>query len=537
MTLRANNKKAGMVLPSLLTLTIILLMLASALLASGTTSLRVATHDQQSDQATYAAEAGLVKAAQEYVDQGSLPQPYERSLVPTGSKVIVTIYENPGSTEKRVAGLVIPKKSAYLLAEGVSENGTRRKSGALFRMGLEAFQVGALADKLVAENSDFDAYNSERESPGFSGPGYDPSAKVDDVALVASNTTSGTTFDLNNVRLDGGLYVGPGGDTGSQVVKTGTTSVGREAVLAESIDIDEIEVPGGDDGDEGDPQIPTLGSLAFTGVTTNGDWSFSDGGNLNFTVGPYNGSSQGGNVDAPAPLKTLWGSESVNGAQVPVLQVYLDVPGGAWAKILNDGSGTFFYKESNGTIRQGTSPDFESRIFGGGGGGGYLNSTTNPAQLDPGRYDSVTIDEDWTANFDREGGTYVIKDLLVKDSGHLKFLDGGKPVTIYVTNSLSVEGEDALLNASRLAPHLKVYYTGEQDVNLSGGANAFFTLIALHANISLKGPEGIRTQFFGALVGKDLEVKNAAFHYDTATSGIGTGTSGTSLSLLHRHRL
>ena len=110
-------------------------------------------------------------------------------------------------------------------------------------------------------------------------------------------------------------------------------------------------------------------------------------------------------------------------------------------------------------------------------------------------------------------------------------------MTIYVTHSLSVEGEDALLNASRLAPNLKIYYTGEQDVNLSGGAHAFFTLVARDANISLKGPDGIRTQFFGALVGKDLEVKNAAFHYDTATSGIGTGTSGTSLSLLHRHRL
>ena len=125
-----------MVLPSLITLTVILLLLVSALLASGTTSLRVATHDQQSDQATYAAEAGLVKAAQEYVAKGSLPKRYEQTLEPTGSKFIVTIYENPGETEKPVAGgLVIPKKSAYLLAEGISENGTRRKSGALFRMG------------------------------------------------------------------------------------------------------------------------------------------------------------------------------------------------------------------------------------------------------------------------------------------------------------------------------------------------------------------------------------------------------------------
>ena len=80
-----------------------------------------------------------------------------------------------------------------------------------------------------------------------------------------------------------------------------------------------------------------------------------------------------------------------------------------------------FSTRSHGVVSQGSSLDLAARLFGGTGGGGPAVSATNPTQLDAGHYDSVTIDEGHSSNFDSDGGVYVIKDLLVKDSGHSIF--------------------------------------------------------------------------------------------------------------------
>ena len=142
------------------------------------------------------------------------------------------------------------------------------------------------------------------------------------MAVVASNTASGTTFELNNVKLDGGLYVGPGGDTGAQVVKAGTTSVGSEGILAKSIDIDDVEVPGGDDGDEGDPQIPTLGTFKFLSVDGNDVWSLSDGAGIDFRMGPRPAGTPAGqypHVSSSWPV--VQGTEVLGGVTVTYFSI------------------------------------------------------------------------------------------------------------------------------------------------------------------------------------------------------------------------
>lgn len=158
----------------------------------------------------------------------------------------------------------------------------------------------------------------------------------------------------------------------------------------------------------------------------------------------------------------------------------------------------------------------------------------NPLELVPGSYDEVNIDAIGTNLAD--DGTYVIKRLNVTGNGSINLPSDCDNVTIYVTETLSVEGEDAILNATRSAPNLKIYYTGTDPVNLAGGSQAYFTLVAEDADISLVGPGANPTEFFGALVGKTLQVENANFHYDVATSGIGTGTDSSVLTLLSRHR-
>lgn len=85
---------------------------------------------------------------------------------------------------------------------------------------------------------------------------------------------------------------------------------------------------------------------------------------------------------------------------------------------------------------------------------------------------------------------------------------------------------------------MKIYYTGTEPVTLAGGSEAYLTLIAPNAEILLRGDQqGVKTNFYGALVGQKVEVENANFLFDLSTKGIGTGARGYSLRLLNRHRL
>jgi hypothetical protein len=116
--------------------------------------------------------------------------------------------------------------------------------------------------------------------------------------------------------------------------------------------------------------------------------------------------------------------------------------------------------------------------------------------------------------------------------------DDGVGAKIYVTEKLAVRGDNAIANASRKPPKVKVFYTGDEPVDLSGGSKSYFTLVAPDADINLTSPFGSQaTEFFGALVGKNVKVSNANFHFDTDTTGIGTGTMGTAVTFIQRHRL
>ncbi|MFA5508225.1 MAG: PilX N-terminal domain-containing pilus assembly protein [Vulcanimicrobiota bacterium] len=64
------KSRQAVVLPSLVLVTMVLVVLATALLSSGTSSLRLSTFDQQSDQALYAAEAGSPEPWKSIFEQG-----------------------------------------------------------------------------------------------------------------------------------------------------------------------------------------------------------------------------------------------------------------------------------------------------------------------------------------------------------------------------------------------------------------------------------------------------------------------------------
>lgn len=542
----------GVALPSLILVTLVLLTLASTLLTSSTTSLRLATYELQSDQAYFAAEAGLVHALDRYSSDGALEGPLKGELGKTGSKYSVDVYENRTDEPITVVGGVsIPPDFSYLISEGTTKNGAVRRMGALVRHGDIVFKAGVLAERIEADGAVFSAYDSRNS--------LDPAGSLatGQGVLTSSGNPLDEQFRLIDSTIDGNLFVAAGtpGDPNSVVDIDGLSTInGTISRLAEAIEIDDIQVPqvdhGQGDSDDPDDEKPPVGqayklngpSSGLTVTWTGEQWRFSHASYNDVLIGPSGGQGYFGGVKnnqrvtmhADGTVEFLHGDtyiDSVPGAEAP--------------------------------------------------------STENPPELKSGAYNNVRINSEFESGL-QEGGVFVVSNLEIVDGGQLK-LDYDSPVSIYVTDRLVVEGENAILNTTQRPPNLKIYYTGTADVNLSGGAQSYFTLIAPNANVNLTGPtpppeelppeggdpaagegedgedggpaagdpldpedagegtgegsepdlgpERLRTVFYGALVGRRVRVSNAEFFFDIATEGVGVGRDSSPFQVLHRHRL
>lgn len=542
---RSRSGKQAFVLPTLILITMVLLAIVVVLLAAGTTSLRVATHDQQSDQALYAAEAGLTRAAARFAEE-AVDGEYTETLGTSGASYTVTVYKNEGSgVLPGPGGLEIPPGTAYFHVVGLSENGTRRETGALFTIGLQAFKVGALGHQVAVANSTFDAYNSTEEL-------YDPANAENELPLLASNSNTGPTFDFVNSHIKGDVFVGPSGNPEAQITADAATTLGNKNILADEISLNEIEVPEFPEEDpegeeDADWSVLSMGPVEVVEVTSDNKVRFDDGRGMSFVL----------DIDKIDPSQpddcfASFGGDIVTGE---------DLVGGEWIesvtlKINNyhnlvlredgaayytydadgDGLGVEFIPSDSGTM-------LSSIIWGGelpGGGGppaGGPQSVTNPPVLEPGFYDTVTINDDFDAMMSKDG-TYVIKNLIIEEGSHLNFPEDGSNATFYITEGLSIRGQNAIGNYRRQPPKVKVFYTGDEAVDLAGGSESHYTLMAPNSDINLaSAPGDPATEFFGALVGKNVTVTNANFHFDTATDGIGTGTMGSAITLIQRHRI
>lgn len=523
-------RSRAFVLPTLLLVTVVLLMVATMLLASGTSSLRVATHDQQTNQALYAAEAGLAIAAEVLAENGKIEPEYNGTI--GDCEFIVRSYRNDGGgTIVGPDGVRIPPSTLYLRSEGISANETRRFSGALFTIGLRAFKVGALGDKLTVTNSTFDSYKSAEGD-------YDPTSTDEDVPLLASNASSGETFTFKDSQIKGDIFVGPGGSPSTQISAEGST-IGKTQAMADAIKLDGIELPEPPDNDDEvgieDYDIPPLGDIQLVGVE-DGNLTFDDGHGMRFTVDRTKINPQ----DADQAIAGSNGTSDGPPGGPYVRGVHIAVSTNHQLFIYEDGSAYYMRGGSNVSV----SPQASSlgRILFG------LDSlpehaqnqpanVTNPSTLQPGFYEKVTIDAGNLSALAGDG-KYIIDELVITDGGKLTLPEGASQATIYVKNKITIRGEDALGNATKKPPLMKVYYLGEDDVELSGGSESYFTLVAEKAIVNLTSPFGTqKTEFFGALVGREVSVTNANFHFDTSTSGIGTGTMGSAMTVLHRHRL
>lgn len=529
------TKQKGFILPTLTSVTVILLILATALLTSGTSSLRTSTHDQQSDQAFFAAEAGLVRATAEYAKAGRLSSPYEGELETSGTRYVVTITENKTGVETNVVGgPEIPGKTVYFLSRGYSENGTYRETAALFQYGMEAFQVGALGDKIEITDSTFDAYDSSKGE-------YNPTAPENELPLLATNTGTGEPISLGGTtHIKGDLFVGKGGGDG-QVARasSGTYSLGAIHPLDEPIKLEDIEVPEDESGGAGYWDIPPIGDLELINADGSG-YHFSDGV-ISFTINPgpptTNISEALSRITITSPHTNFF----YGGAGDNYLGIRLDqtAAGSSQTHRLELHTTGYHTYVSNGSATSGTvSKSISNLLFNYDGGGGGSKDLVNESNIQPGHYDSITMNDGGTSGKLAKSGVYVIKNLNVSPGNSIALDNPDLDVTIYVTESMSVDGKDTIVNSTRRAPKMKIFYTGTNEVNLQGGSQSYYSLIAKDAKVSLRSLDpGAPTHFYGALVGSSVNVTNAMFHFDVATKGIGTGTRGTGILLMNRHRL
>lgn len=525
-----------MILPTLLLLAVVLMALATSLLISTTSGLRSATHEQQSDIAIYAAEAGLARVAEFYHRKGTLKgAPLQGEMEAAGSRYTVQLFQNPTATPLKIeGGLILPPSTTYFLATGISSNETRRQTGALFRTGLGAFQVGLLADTLRAQNSKFLAYDSTTNP--------DPSlSQQTDRGILASNRVdaakSEKQFQLTDTSIEGGVFTAPGSSPTEQIQKLGNSIVTREGSLAEHVSLEKIEVPKAKKGDPVGGEILEEGTDIDPKDYNPEPWQLVQGTPTELKVSFIPGKGE-------FHFHDIGANKEVAVVTVEHLKGFQD---GGHVYIIKDGSGhevaldfqstppKIFYKDSETKDGYQATGNVElPPIF-----TDLLNATgpkvLNPNELGAGKYSSIAINENTLTKL--EEGVYVVEDLLIEEDGQLQ-LPPGKKATIYVTNSLKASGTNALVNDTKLPPNLKILYTGKNPVVLGGGSQSYLTLIAPNAPVQLSGldPEN-PTTFYGALAGKILEIQNAVFHFDVATEGVGTGTDGSTFTLLSRQRI
>ena len=110
---RSGNNQ-GFALPTLMMVMMILLLVATTIGYVGFSSLRVSEMDHDSNEALFAAEAGLVAAAEELSRNGVVADPFELEL-PNGTKAKVTTFINETiAPMKTVHGVEIPPGTVYL---------------------------------------------------------------------------------------------------------------------------------------------------------------------------------------------------------------------------------------------------------------------------------------------------------------------------------------------------------------------------------------------------------------------------------------
>lgn len=525
-------------------------LLGSALASASSGNLVLSRHSAQSERALALADMGLTTGVQKLIATGSLGSATE--TFPGEGSYFLERLANPNTNSSLTTpwGIKIPPKSTLLRSTGTTREGVSRVSIALFRSSAGAFQVGALANSISGTDSTFDAYDSTAETAGYTGLVPDPVSMVASSTILASNRNSGTVVNLTGSTVDGAAYAGPGGSA-SQIVFDAASTVGLTGTLAAPIEQPPITVPSMANGPSATPpntanpktvylkspsgntdtSITPPGSAGGPVVLTHycltlkvypdGKFTAREGG----SGSEIKGDIQDGNFTTVSPP---------SGGKPPLtIRSYnpLDIRGN-WHHVIYDPSTSSVAIDQRGIVSPAPAPTTHSGLAPWIFYTAPAPAAVSPATLQPGKYDTVNVQGNITSLVD--GGVYVVKNLKVDALGKIYLGAGFTNVKIFVTGNLNIDGAEAIVNDSRKPTALKIFYTGNNPVTLSGGSAAFASLYAPNADVTLSGYD---SAFYGAISCKNLSINSAKFHYDVATQGIGTGIDSSAFQLLARYHL
>lgn len=545
MLITYKKTKRGYVLITLLLISGILAVIAGALVRMGSGSLFATQRDYSGEQALFAAEAGLVAAAEQYARDGDLPIPFTGSLNGGRGTYDVALYNNTGTDPMPVpGGVTIPPGTLYMVSTGSGDDTRQKKAAALFRTDMGIFQVGALAENVVGTNSTFAAFDSSLEPSGHTGAPHPSSVQPSEMVL-ATNEDMGLRFQFTNATVDGGVFMGPGGNPTVGIQADATTTIGFTGSLGALMNVPTIEVPAVGLPNQGD--FDDVDTTISTVTLANTNFNPPSGGEmvitrncLTLTVqanGDFEAYESGSSSICTGNLFTETVTSATNSYSAPGSISFSPFNiSGTWHNVVLDPANGLIGAEDFGPTGDPITSPPPAPVF--GSMPGWMNeflggppSTSTGGTLQQGTYGDVTIDD--TSTILEDGGTYVVDNLRISSGGRLTLPAGASNVNIYVTGSIDISGADAIINETRQAPNLNIFYTGTSPVNLAGGAQAFHTLTAPGADVVLQGNNA---SFFGAIIARNLEVHDANFFFDVATEGVGAGMAGTHIQMVARVR-
>ncbi|MBN9419680.1 hypothetical protein ABS71_14320 [bacterium SCN 62-11] len=329
-------------------------------------NLRVVNHQEQVDQARYAAQGGIAAALDRLSRPNKFPSgasspPYTQgngegiswsdvdyyyrpdltklqSSTNPSISAVVQVYNNTAGafhrSETLPDGTAIPEGKVFVISAGVFEDGQRRGSstlGALVKPEGVNFAKSAFGKSRVSLSSCLvDCVSSS--DPGWTPLTYAPYSMAGSpqrAAGVASNNKVVDSVVLTDTQVDGNVTVGPGSSAGAIAYLGSTSITGSDGSFAHTQDLSKPAAPA-----TATPLANSGADLLYTGSAALPVGSYRVAGNLN--INAANLSSAGQTILYVSGNVNITGSAVNMNSKPANLQIFLS--GGAGTTIHVDNS-------------------------------------------------------------------------------------------------------------------------------------------------------------------------------------------------------
>ncbi len=473
MNMRSKNyrqRRRGLALAAILLMLTVLALMTVMMAAIGSQNQLLARAESESDDALYAAEAGLTIGVERYLDDNSYKGNSKPEPIFLGSKktYVTTIYKEKSTTPE---GIKVPQGHIYLQVTGFSDRGRTRKVAAMLsdRTLTEAQDNAVLAGKSVTIN---EGQISLMELASGSALGSDsPTSPLAPPLMAAKMSASSLKESASSDSS------GQGNGTGA-LKQAARSSSGIAHVAVASGQAGAIKVSAGAGTlVEGDLRIP-VGSSASTAV------------------------------DAPGS-----NHGAVDSGYVPPSMVSVRLP-------LTPGNDDFTLNAS--TDPKADFPEQLAKAF-------KLSKDGTAMQLKPGAYGDVVIDggvlelntEDLLL---AEPGkapkdTYVFRSLTLKNGGRIALRADAKNVgltsMIYIDEKFEIT-DGSIVNETLNPGTLQVYVSDNAPVFVNNQSESYHTLYAPGSDVKIWGAD-----LYGAVVGQSVTLEYGAhIFYDPRLASV-----------------